>query len=85
LPDIDKYIDKAKEINYKDYPSVTGIYFISKRFTYVAKGKLAKFQSAFTEIEHTQTDGTLDVTRSILLTLWEPIPGKIVFKNVSII
>ena len=83
LPDIDKYIEKAKELNYKDYPSVTGIYFISKKFTYVAKGMLAKFQSAFTGIEHTQADGTVDVTRSIPLTLWEPIPGKIAFRNVS--
>ncbi|MHA2155623.1 MAG: hypothetical protein ACXABU_09830 [Candidatus Hodarchaeales archaeon] len=85
LPDIDKYIEKAKEINYIDYPLVTQIYFISKKFTYVAKGMLAKFQSAFTGIEQMQADGTVDVTRSIPLSLWEPIPRQIAFKNVSFV
>jgi hypothetical protein len=85
LPDIDKYIEKAREINYKDYPLVTQIYFISKKFTYVARGMLSKFQSAFTGIEHTLADGTVDVTRSIPLFLWEPEVGKIAFKNVSFV
>ena len=85
LPDIDKYIEKAKEIDYNDYPLVTHIYFISKKFTYMAKGMLAKFQSAFTGIEQTQADGTVDITRSIPLSLWEPEAGKIAFKNVSFV
>jgi hypothetical protein len=85
LPDIDKYIEKAKDINYNDYPLVAQIYFISKKFTYVARGMLAKFQSAFTGIEQLQADGSVDVTRSIPLSLWEPIAGKITFKNVSFV
>ncbi len=85
LPDIDKFIEKAKEINYVDHPLVTHIYFISKKFSYVAKGMLAKYQSAFTGIEQTLDDGTVDITLSIPLSLWEPQSRKIAFTNVSFV
>ena len=84
LHNIEDITRSATQVDFKDYPLVRNIYFVSKKFSYVAKGMIKKYQSAFTGIEEIKTDGSVDVTRSIPLTIWESNPRKISFRNVSL-
>ncbi len=49
----------------------------------IASGMMKKFQGAFTGIETVELDGTLNVSRSIPLSVWQPVRGKIAFQNVT--
>ncbi|MHA2236868.1 MAG: hypothetical protein ACXAB2_00720 [Candidatus Hodarchaeales archaeon] len=84
LHNIDEITKRATQVNFKDHPFVRNICFVSKKFSYVARGMIKKHQSAFTGIEEIKSDGIPDVTRSIPLTIWEPNPRDLSFKNVSL-
>ena len=57
LHNIDDFIKKAVNTDYKEYPTVKEIYFVAKKFSYVAKGMIAKFKPVFTGIEELDEDG----------------------------
>ena len=83
LQNLKEFTSRALEIDFKKYPKVKEIYFVASKFSYVASGMMKKFQGAFTGIETVQPDGTLNVSRSIPLSVWQPVRGKIAFKNVT--
>jgi hypothetical protein len=84
LHNIDDITKSATQVDFKDFPLVKNIYFVSRKFSYVAKGMIKKHQSAFTGIEEIDSDGIADVTRSIPLTIWESNPRDLSFRNVSL-
>ncbi len=84
LHNIEDITKRATQVDFKDFPLVRNICFISKKFSYVAKGMIKKHHSAFTGIEEITLDGIADVTRSVPLTIWESNPRDLNFKNVSL-
>lgn len=83
LHNIENLTKRATKIEFKNYPFVKNIFFVAKKFSYVAKGMIKKYESAFTGIEQIQSDGSVDVSRSIPLTLWENTPNSNVFRKTS--
>jgi hypothetical protein len=83
LHNLKEFTNRALEIEFKNYPKVRDIYFVANKFSYVASGMMKKFQGAFTGIETIEPDGTLNVSRSIPLSVWQPVRRKIAFKNVT--
>ncbi|MHA2096419.1 MAG: hypothetical protein ACW98F_17510 [Candidatus Hodarchaeales archaeon] len=83
LHNLEDFTKRALNIDLKKYPKIKDIYFVARKFSYVASGMMKKFQGAFTGIETLESDGTLNVSRSIPLSVWQPIDGKITFQNVT--
>ena len=83
LHNIENLTKRATEIDFKKYPTVKNIFFVAKKFSYVAKGMIKKHESAFTGIEQILPDGSVDVSRSIPLTLWESISNSNSFQKTS--
>ena len=83
LHNLEDFTNRALNIDLKKYPKVRDIYFVAKKFSYVASGMMKKFQGAFTGIETLEPDGTLNVSRSIPLSVWQPVSGKLTFQNVT--
>ncbi len=83
LHNLNDFSNRALNIDFKKYPNVNEIFFVASKFSYVASGMMKKFQGAFTGIETIEPDGTLNISRSIPLSVWQPVSGKISFQNVS--
>ena len=83
LHNLDDFSKRALNIDFRKYPKVKDIYFVATKFSYVASGLIKKFQGAFTGIETIEPDGTLNITRSIPLSVWQPVRRKLTFRNVT--
>jgi hypothetical protein len=83
LHNIEDLTKRATVIDFQKYRSIKNIFFVAKKFSYVAKGMIKKHESAFTGIEQSLPDGSVDVSRSIPLTLWESIPNSNSFQETS--
>jgi hypothetical protein len=81
LKDIEGLTEKASKIDYLNYPSIKNIFFVAKKFSYVAKEMIKKYQSVPAGIEQTKPDGSVDITGSIPLILFEWIPNSNKFKQ----
>ena len=56
----------------------------AKSFSYLAKGLISKYQAILTGIDTPSNESSKEMLQSIPLLLWQPIPGKIDFQNVSL-
>lgn len=85
--DIDNLENLAKKVftvDFKSYPNIKRIFLVAKSFSYLAKGLILKYQSVLTGIDTPLDEGSTEMWRSIPLLLWQSVPGKINFQNVSL-
>jgi hypothetical protein len=76
LKDIENLTERATKIDFLNYPSINSIFFVAKKFSYVAKEMIKKYQSVSAGIEQTKPNGSIEITRSIPVILFEWIPNS---------
>ena len=81
LKDIEALTERVSKIEFLNYPSIKNLFFVAKKFSYIAKEMIKKYQSVSAGIEQTKPDGSVEITRSIPLILFEWMPNSNKFEK----
>ena len=84
LKDLEKLANNVFSIDFKNHPKVKRIMLVANSFSYMAKGMIRKYESALTAIDGKPDEKTTELFKSIPITIWQPIPGKFKFHNVTL-
>ncbi|UCE14421.1 MAG: hypothetical protein JSV04_04395, partial [Candidatus Heimdallarchaeota archaeon] len=63
---------------------VTQIFLVAKSFSYLAQGLIMKYQSVLAGIDESPAEDSSKLWNSIPLVIWQEVPGKLEFQNVSL-
>ncbi|MFX0125380.1 MAG: hypothetical protein ACFFAE_17255 [Candidatus Hodarchaeota archaeon] len=84
IDNLEKLANRAFNINFKEYPNLKRVFLAAKSFSYLTKGLISKYQTVLTGIDSPVNESSKETWQSIPLLLWQPMPGKIDFQNVSL-
>lgn len=84
LKDLEKLASNVFSIDFKSHPKVKRIMLVANSFSYMAKGMIRKYESALTAIDGRPDKKTTELFKSLPISLWQPIPGKFQFQNVTL-
>ncbi|MFW9904798.1 MAG: hypothetical protein ACFFFH_10730 [Candidatus Thorarchaeota archaeon] len=70
-------------MDFKEFPNIQRIYLAANSFSYLAKDLLLKYQIVLAGIDTRPRDSSQEIWQSVPLLLWQQIPGKIEFQNVT--
>jgi hypothetical protein len=82
LQDLEALTERATKIDFLNYPSIKNIFFVAKKFSYVAKEMIKKYKAMSTGIGQTKQNGSVELTHSIPLILYEWIPNSVKFQKI---
>jgi hypothetical protein len=84
IDNLEKFAKRIFDVDFKEFPNLQRVYLAAKSFSYLAKGLLSKYQTVLTGIDTQSPESSQEIWQSIPLLLWQPIPGKLEFQNVSL-
>ncbi|MFX1505864.1 MAG: hypothetical protein ACFFDC_07095 [Promethearchaeota archaeon] len=84
IDNLEKLAKRVFEVDFKEFPNIQSVYLAAKSFSYLAKGLLSKYQTVLTGIDTLSPESSREIWQSVPLLLWQPIPGKLKFQNVSL-
>lgn len=83
LKDIEKLANDVFSIDFKKYHKVKSVFLVANSFSYMAKGLIKKYESALTAMNEKPSKKSTKLFKSIPISMWQPIPRKLEFQNVS--
>lgn len=84
IDNLEKLANRVFNVNFEEFPNLKRVFLAAKSFSYLAKGLISKYQTVLTGIDTPSNESSKELWQSIPLLLWQPIPGKIDFQNVSL-
>ncbi len=84
IKDVEKLAKDVFTIDFKKYPKVKRVFLVANSFSYMARALIKKFESALTAINRAPDQSSAALFKSIPITLWQPIPGKLEFQDASL-
>ncbi|MHA2245722.1 MAG: hypothetical protein ACXADY_12220 [Candidatus Hodarchaeales archaeon] len=84
IDNLEKLAARVFNVDFKEFPNLKRVFLAAKSFSYLAKGLLSKYQAILTGIDTPSNESSKKLLQSIPLLLWQPIPGKTDFQNVSL-
>jgi hypothetical protein len=84
IDNLEKLAKRIFDVDFKEFPNLQRVYLAARSFSYLAKGLLSKYQTILTGIDTPSPESSQEIWQSIPLLLWQPIPGKLEFQNVSL-
>jgi hypothetical protein len=84
IKDVEKLAKDVFTIDFKKYPKVKRIFLVANSFSYMARGMIKKYESALTAINGAPDKKSTALFKSIPISLWQPMPGKLEFQNASL-
>ncbi|UCG04204.1 MAG: hypothetical protein JSW11_09505 [Candidatus Heimdallarchaeota archaeon] len=84
INNLEKLAKRVFDVNFNEFPNLKRVFLAAKSFSYLAKGLLSKYQTVLTGMDTPSIESSQEMWESVPLLLWQPIPGKIKFQNVSL-
>ncbi|MFX0086951.1 MAG: hypothetical protein ACFFAU_14935 [Candidatus Hodarchaeota archaeon] len=84
IKDVEKLAKDVFTIDFKKYTKVKRVFLVANSFSYMARCLLKKYESALTAINGAPDNMSTALFKSIPISLWQPILGKLEFRNVSL-
>ena len=84
IDNLEKFAKRIFDVDFKEFPNLQRVYLAANSFSYITKGLLSKYQTVLTGIDTPSPESSQEIWQSIPLLLWQPIPGKLEFQNVSL-
>ncbi|MFX1283232.1 MAG: hypothetical protein ACFFB5_06235 [Promethearchaeota archaeon] len=84
IDNLENLAERVFNIKFEDFPNLKRIFLVANSFSYLAKGLIMKYQSVLTGLDSPLSESSTGKWESIPLTLWQPLPRKLLFQQVSL-